>query len=996
MLRKTISALIIPSIILTSIPDAQSLSVWTQAENPAQRRSFLQKTLESTRLEYAIGDTQKAILASKGNDVTFLSGGRILAGEALKNDSLKLLGAIINSEVRIVLEARASADPEAYGRIRDHILKDKALADAFGKAYSGAIEPKSAPDHIFTDMIGRTFELIVLLDEHLAEEKDMQSEKIGFLKLIRPQIERSGDFFTGAFTDWNARSFEVRAALANIRETNATIEDSSSISAGDVETKRLKMDTAYIGDVLEEASHLRSQVIMNELFRKFFEAEMVNFERRHDYMMALCGIFDERPNFITANIVQRLVTGMSDTNTEIALLSAQMLAFITERQPEAVGDNEFSELIARMTAPAVTQWHRKDAYGALAVAALARPLRAEEILNIVGAEVRGAIGHKDRSELGFLIYWVYYGLRPDEATPEIVDNMLGGWGKHTYMDALKMIYDKRPDLRQQIVSSIFIKLDSRNWRECENHGYLLARIAESYPDIAPDIRKRLYDTLKGMVIPKEFQGDEPKDNRERELWWQRRARWQEKNQTVDHRRGAVAKIINYSLAFNRDLVDRNIADKIFEIALSDKSSGFIFVGIQSMYEKLVEAAPDMVGVDALDKILKRFEDKLKEEGDVGSFFQKLSEMFSAIVRAKKGSVADDAIKKIKEYLKREPRAGTFEEKQIYYWHAFASEVIGAMTEATAACPTKEIIDRLIELYVKDPFPTSIGQALASIVKVADRPTALKIIDVLKTKIAAGRGGLILPFKDIFAHDVSYITDELVGPILTESLKSFNSVGENATEVLVTVAAQAPYTQGRRVTNEMLRRIESPEQGNFQAREQAIKFLKSVVLFGNMPKLEKTADFIHDRSAGFGLEPSDAPSGLMFLYALAESKDKDFLRLVIKVLDRDRQYDSVRDFVHMGCAFYQQGKFAEFISRVSKEREDSATGELKTAREVVQEMRIEAAQEVRGFEGRILSGWDGVEEFLEQAINNPELAELLIAKIVITMRYLRQGIGDDAG
>jgi len=56
--------------------------------------------------------------------------------------------------------------------------------------------------------------------------------------------------------------------------------------------------------------------------------------------------------------------------------------------------------------------------------------------------------------------------------------------------------------------------------------------------------------------------------------------------------------------------------------------------------------------------------------------------------------------------------------------------------------------------------------------------------------------------------------------------------------------------------------------------------------------------------------------------------------------------------------------------------------------------IERAGIQNEMRGRIVNGWDGIERLLTIAGQNPILAEYIVDKIIVTMQYLRQGLGSD--
>ena len=149
-------------------------------------------------------------------------------------------------------------------------------------------------------------------------------------------------------------------------------------------------------------------------------------------------------------------------------------------------------------------------------------------------------------------------------------------------------------------------------------------------------------------------------------------------------------------------------------------------------------------------------------------------------------------------------------------------------------------------------------------------------------------------------------------------------------------------------------------------------------------------FVEDQKEGFGLPQTRAMKGMNLLYAFAEINDPDAMGLFLSTI---RQLDQQqRTFLaDIAYSYFRVNAFGQFINILKTNRKNNYNSLINS----FQEDFIKVIRLDRDIEGRIMDGWDGVARLLRIAGRYDFIQEKIISKIIITLRLLRQGVGQDA-
>ncbi len=209
---------------LTSIPcveEARALAIWSASQKIPARREMWRVALEKTRIKYA--DSEGDIKLLRDNKTSVLlqpaeRGFTYLVSPELSRDTLGLLRAVIERDIRAVVQIIAWEDPKRYEGMKE-LLKSRGSAKLRSAYYSLFPDkrPASRKDLPMEDMLMSAFGLLTLekrkmlyASELLPAEKD--------LLLAAEAIVKSGegrDYFTAIFFDTNVSDIAIRIAMAN-------------------------------------------------------------------------------------------------------------------------------------------------------------------------------------------------------------------------------------------------------------------------------------------------------------------------------------------------------------------------------------------------------------------------------------------------------------------------------------------------------------------------------------------------------------------------------------------------------------------------------------------------------------------------------------------------------------------------------------------------------------------------------------------------------------
>ena len=151
------------------------------------------------------------------------------------------------------------------------------------------------------------------------------------------------------------------------------------------------------------------------------------------------------------------------------------------------------------------------------------------------------------------------------------------------------------------------------------------------------------------------------------------------------------------------------------------------------------------------------------------------------------------------------------------------------------------------------------------------------------------------------------------------------------------------------------------------------------------------DFVKDQENGFGLPEQKINEGMNLLYAFANVNDPEALELFLTRIKELNQQQK-EDLVNIGHSYFKANTFKNFVEILTTHRRDNYTSLVR----FYQEDFLKVIGLNREIEGRVMDGWDGIARLTHSAGRYGFLREVIVNKIIVTLRLLRQGAGRDTG
>lgn len=150
------------------------------------------------------------------------------------------------------------------------------------------------------------------------------------------------------------------------------------------------------------------------------------------------------------------------------------------------------------------------------------------------------------------------------------------------------------------------------------------------------------------------------------------------------------------------------------------------------------------------------------------------------------------------------------------------------------------------------------------------------------------------------------------------------------------------------------------------------------------------EFLLDKKQGFKLDEKDLIYGQYVLFALSETNDVDCLNLMLDRIRKAENHEQVSQFIKTAYNYYKLGKFNLFKKIIYRNKDIKIIELLSILKNGL--IRILGIQDELSW--KIYGGWRGVRRFMRIARQNPVLTMDIINKVIVTINYIKYGIGHD--
>jgi len=975
--------------------NVDTLAAWSASQSFVAKRRMTRKLLEESRLSYASNDNERELLSANGKDVVLLSRGNILASANLEDE--KIIRGVVREEVKVILEYVKTRFPKRYKNVFDQYYQLDELDAAYRKA-NRIRKPRSKPkkEEVLDGFIIHILPLCILIKDGLMRENDLaEGDKSIISQAMQFVDDNSSLFFTGIFMDSSERTGTARSIIASMEASgngwNKGFDAQDNLA--------LEEEYEFFDSLFEKSTKLMPQIILRELLTKFYESTGSDLTKYKD---AVAEIMRKKPETIHEGVIDILLRELDNVSIEKRLYTADMLAeAIYQLKDQNLGDQLADTLFSWIKGDGLREGNKIDVLSLLGEMAYFHGTKKQETVEelIAGLEANEDV----RTHRGMAIKCYLYALRPDMATENTIGDLFRLLNmvnvKEINVLALFEVYSAKPELRQVILDKAFSleNLDCREWRRCENMGLLMARIAEKFPEDRDKIVKEMEEIFAG----REEKTEEVKRDHGRGDHTVRMRRG-------EYSRGVIQRMADKSLEINDVLISKNIFNQFRELTIAGKSSTMHFISVDKDFRKLIRKKPELIDRKTIDRLHKAIKSSKSDFG-----IHNLGEVLSDIYEMRGDLVEERDIESIEKYLNiTEADIPDFKEDErdnvnflVFAYHQIGcTALVGIFRSHPEMVPDR--IKEKVEVFFRQEegwekrhsvFP------LVEIIKLSGRREGARIFNMIRDEIKDNAHPLeehIEAINEIIKFDPSYIDDELVETLIPHIEKSFNSIAERTTEALITIASLTPWTHGRTIMNAMLSRINTRgREASFFLKASVLDVLKNMVICIDLPELKECSEFVRNGTIGFGLESGDVFYGLGFLLALSEKRDIAFFDSVLDMIGKEYSYETKREFFRYGYTFFRIGRFDRFVeffnenSQKSLEEINSLLAQILT----VESNNYSNEESLRVWGMMIadrieVTEWAHVEQIINMAINNPLIADILMAKIIITMRYLRAGLG----
>lgn len=224
-----------------------AVSLDALAPAPGSRQPAIRLAME--RMAYEAGkfiifpqDAEDVRLLRANNaDALLVTGGKMLVAEQFKDPgrSTELMRLVTHESIEGLMQALFEKDKNRYLAIKDLIFlqREKDILSAYLEIFPGR-DRQLPPELLLNDIIAKTFELVILVDEEkLISHQDISPEEERFMDLVAPLIyENRFNYFTEIFWEMDRRMAYVRTARTVGRGSTLA----ASVSSGEMDWRLMQ------------------------------------------------------------------------------------------------------------------------------------------------------------------------------------------------------------------------------------------------------------------------------------------------------------------------------------------------------------------------------------------------------------------------------------------------------------------------------------------------------------------------------------------------------------------------------------------------------------------------------------------------------------------------------------------------------------------------------------------------------------------------------------
>ena len=220
--------------------------------------------------------------------------------------------------------------------------------------------------------------------------------------------------------------------------------------------------------------------------------------------------------------------------------------------------------------------------------------------------------------------------------------------------------------------------------------------------------------------------------------------------------------------------------------------------------------------------------------------------------------------------------------------------------------------------------------------------------------------------------------------------SDNDVRQAAANAIGEIAKAKPELMNESFRDALVGKLSDSDNDVRQAAANALTYFVINQKY-DTTVIKNMTDFVQDQENGFGLPQQKINEGINLLYAFANVNDPEALDLFLTRIKELNQQQK-EDLVNIGHSYFKANSFKNFVEILTSHRRDNYISLVR----FYQEDFLKVIGLNREIEGRVMDGWDGIARLTRSAGRYGFLREVIINKIIVTLRLLRQGAGRDTG
>ncbi|MBF0216729.1 MAG: hypothetical protein HQL30_07040 [Candidatus Omnitrophica bacterium] len=971
-----------------------------------ERRAIYFNALSRERLEFVESTKME------GEDLLFRRDGKVQIDLRLKGTSEKeLIYRVIEKENTLLIEYLSSEKRKVYQRIMRKVLygRKSRIKDLYLNISPENSELKGR--QLLNKILVKASTMVLMMRRGLLDTKELSENEMRFVEAMEKVFGHYGNnFFTGIFWDWDKRVKFIKHLLSAAPEDTGKRREEFFGQLGE-EKDEIKED------LFKNAKALPPYLIVNEVFSRYLADNFHNY----DMELFFVKIFYERPDLIEPEFVDMLVGSLGMRNMRKTLFIAKLLLIISINRPDLV-PGELKELAVKKLSE--NEAH-KDSQKEFAEYAYLQGSTDERVNDILKRDLEKSYreekesGKKKNKDTPIL---VYYGARPGEITKEILEDMfevfsylhyysdivLAGKMKDLAVDVMFGVYKARPDLRPDFDRFFFTGMDGREFRKYHNAGKLMVLITEEFPE-----KKEPYGRMLKALLMK----DKPRvaavsselglgaDGPENEF--------KESGDLDADATNAVVKILEEFMEERRLMsLDNGLFEILMDRAVKDSKS-YCYLGLDKEVANFIRHDHGVVKPGMLKGILDLTKtDSLAGRKELArGIFANIENIAAAMVKADPGAVTPELVQYAIDLFTRKLEDIPAELESQYVKREdiqlgarlFSLKFLAAVIENCQEVPQFDFLRKWLKDVFDDPeherWRGHISEPLLMAAGRADETYRRFILDAVLAYVKADTSSIDKTMNNLavfIRKHPELLTDEMIRIVTSKLEISWNGISRAAGDFMRTVAEVDPEKHIFISMDELFRNLNTAASGDRGGRyrtdpKDLVKFFDKVIEGSKKGDITYCAMYLKR----FGIKDEDMKFVFPMLFSSAKYGNIFELEAMLSYMTQMDDYARLREFLRLAYLYYRLGRIEEFKDKIRKV-------EGRSCNELIEDLGAalggpDGDTDIAGqVDRRILEGWDGVERFLRRAIEIPVMADVLISKIIITMKFVRGGIGDDAG